>query len=168
MLSSIIKQDLRFFDRPENTVGAIISRIDSYPQAILELMGMNIGMVFISGAMVLISAILALAVTWRVGVVGVFAGLPPLLLAGYARIRLETKIDSDMGNGLAASSSLASETVNAIRTVSSLAIEQRVLNLYGNELDTAISKSAPRMFFMMIWFSLTQSIEYFILALGFW
>ncbi|CAH0045767.1 unnamed protein product [Clonostachys solani] len=168
MLSSVIKQDLRFFDRPENTVGAIISRIDSYPQAILELMGMNMGMVFLSGAMVLISAILALAVTWRVGVVGVFVGLPPLLLAGYARIRLEAKIESDMGKGLAASSSLASETVNAIRTVSSLAIEQRVLNLYGDELDTAISKSAPRMFFMMIWFALTQSIEYFILALGFW
>jgi ATP-binding cassette subfamily B (MDR/TAP) protein 1 len=109
-----------------------------------------------------------LVVSWKLGLVGVFAGIPPMLLAGYARIRLDTKMDTDMGKRFSASSSVASETVTAIRTVSSLAIEDTVLTKYTNELDQAISQTAPSMFHMMIWFSMTQAVEYFILALGFW
>ncbi|KAI8681757.1 hypothetical protein NCS55_00428700 [Fusarium keratoplasticum] len=163
-----LRQDLRFFDRPENTVGALISRLDSYPQAVLELMGFNVALVLLSAINVLASSVLALVVSWKLGLVGVFAGIPPMLLAGYARIRLETKMDTDMGKRFSASSSVASETVTAIRTVSSLAIEDTVLTKYTNELDQAISQTAPSMFHMMIWFSMTQAVEYFILALGFW
>ncbi|KAM0283373.1 hypothetical protein ACHAQH_002496 [Verticillium albo-atrum] len=168
LFDSVLKQDLRFFDRPENTVGSLMSRLDSYPQSILELMGMNVGLVTIAGINVLISAILALVISWRVAVIGVFVGLPPMLLAGYARVRLEAKIDADMGKRYAVSSSVASETTTAIRTVSSLAIERSVLALYAGELDTAIKNALPGLFHMMIWFALTQSIEYFVLGLGFW
>lgn len=163
-----LRQDLQYFDRPENTVGALISRLDSYPQAVLELMGFNVALVILSATNVLASAVLALAVSWKLGLVGVFAGMPPMLLAGYARIRLETKMDTDMGKRFSASASIASETVTAIRTVSSLAIEDKVLARYTDELDQAIRQTAPSMFRMMVWFSLTQSIEYFVLALGFW
>ncbi|KAM0323286.1 hypothetical protein ACHAQA_008877 [Verticillium albo-atrum] len=168
LFDSVLKQDLRFFDRPENTVGSLMSRLDSYPQAILELMGVNVGLVIIASINVLSSAILALAISWRVAVIGVFVALPPMLVAGYARVRLESKIDADMSRRYAVSSSVASETTTAIRTVSSLAIERSVLALYARELDTAIRKALPGLFHMMIWFALTQSIEYFVLGLGFW
>ncbi|GAB1195064.1 hypothetical protein APSETT444_004318 [Aspergillus pseudonomiae] len=168
LLDSMLKQDLRFFDRPENTVGALTSRLDSHPQAILELMGFNIALVFLSAINVLASSILSLAIAWKLGVMGVFVGLPPMLIAGYARIRLETKMDTDMGKRFSQSASLASEAVLSIRTVSSLAMEENILKRYTNELDRAIQTSTRPLFNMMVWFSLTQSIEYFILALGFW
>ncbi|KAF7594199.1 hypothetical protein BBP40_009903 [Aspergillus hancockii] len=168
ILNSILKQDLQFFDRPENTVGALISRLDSHPQAIFELMGFNIALVILSAINVLASSILALVISWKLGVMGVFVGLPPMLLAGYARIRLETKMDKDMETRFSQSASIASEAVLAIRTVSSLAIEETVLKRYTNELDQAIKTSTGSLFLMMIWFSLTQSIEYFMLGLGFW
>ncbi|KAE8392149.1 P-loop containing nucleoside triphosphate hydrolase protein [Aspergillus alliaceus] len=168
LFDSILKQDLRFFDRSENTVGALTSRLDAHPQSILELMGFNIALVVLSGINVLASSILALAISWKLGVMGVFVGLPPMLLAGYARIRLETKMDTDMGKRFSQSASLASEAVLAIRTVSSLAMEERILKKYTDELDHAIRTSTGPLFTMMIWFSLTQSIEYFILGLGFW
>ncbi|KAL2293363.1 hypothetical protein FJTKL_05287 [Diaporthe vaccinii] len=38
----IVHQDIQFFDRPENSIGALTSRADSAPQSILELMGFNI------------------------------------------------------------------------------------------------------------------------------
>jgi ATP-binding cassette subfamily B (MDR/TAP) protein 1 len=167
-LESFLRQDLRFFDRPENTVGALISRLDSYPQAILELMGFTVGIILMSVINVVASSILAIAVSWKLGLVGVFAGLPPMMLGGYARVRLESKMDEQMGQRLSASASVASETVMAIRTVSSLAIESTVLRKYVDELDLAISQMSGPMFHMMIWFSLTQSVEYFVLALGFW
>ncbi|KAI3559291.1 ATP-binding cassette sub-family B member 5 [Colletotrichum abscissum] len=168
LLGGMLKQDLRFFDRAENTVGALNSRIDSMAQAVLELMGFNVALVFLSFFNVVASSILAIAISWKLGLVGVFAGMPPLLGAGFARIRIETKLDSKVDERFSKSASLASETVNAIRTVSSLAIEKSVIRRYTGELDNAISSSTMPLFNMMIWFALTQSIEFFILALGFW
>lgn len=168
VIQSFLRQDLRFFDRPENTVGALISRLDSYPQAILELMGFNVAIILMSVISVVASSILSIVVSWKLGLVGVFAGMPPILLGGWARIRLETKMDEDMGQRLSASASVASETVMAIRTVSSLALENTVLKKYVDELDHAISQASGPMFHMMAYFSLTQSVEYFVLSLGFW
>lgn len=168
LLNGMLRQDLRFFDRAENTVGALNSRIDSMAQAILELMGFNVALAFLSFVNVVASSILAIAVSWKLGLVGVFAGMPPLLGAGFARIRIETKLDAEVDAKFSTSASLASETVNAIRTVSSLAIEKSVIQRYTNEIDNAISSSTLPLFNMMIWFALTQSIEFFILALGFW
>lgn len=168
ILESFLGQDLRFFDRPENTVGALISRLDSYPQAILELMGFTVAIILMSGINIVASSVLAIVVSWKLGLVGVFVSLPFMLLGGHARVRLETKMDDEMGQRLSASASVASETVTAIRTVSSLAIESTVLRKYVDELDLAISQTSKPMFHMMAWFSLTQSVEYFMLALGFW
>jgi ATP-binding cassette subfamily B (MDR/TAP) protein 1 len=164
----MLRQDLRFFDRPENTVGALVSRIDTQSQAVLELMGFNVALVLQSIFNIISSGILALAYAWKLGLVGVFAGMPPLLLAGYARIRLETKLNTDIDKRFSTSASIASESVRAIRTVSSLAIEKSILEKYTAELDSAVSDSTLPLSTMMIWFSLTQSIEFFILALGFW
>ncbi|KAK8124245.1 multidrug resistance protein [Apiospora kogelbergensis] len=168
MLENILRQDIQFFDRPENTTGALASRLNSYPQAILELMSYNMGLILISIFNVLGSSILAIVVSWKLGLVGVFAGLPPMLTAGYARIRLETHMDSANAHRFSGSASIASESITAIRTVSSLAIEKETLNRYTVGLDHAIQQSMLPLVHMMFWFSLTQSIEYFILALGFW
>lgn len=168
ILEFFLRQDLQFFDRSENTVGALISRLDSYPQAILELMGFTVAIILMSAINIVASSVLAIVVSWKLGLVGVFVGLPLMMLGGYARVRLETKMDHEMGQRLSASASVASEAVMAIRTVSSLAIERTVLRKYVDELDLAISQTSGPMFHMMTWFSLTQSVEYFVLALGFW
>lgn len=149
-------------------MGALTSRLDSYPQAILELMGFTVAIILMSAINIVASSVLAVAVSWKLGVIGVFVGLPPIMLGGYARVRLETKMDDEIGQRLSVSASIASETVMAIRTVASLALENTVLKKYTDELDRAIIQASGPMFHMMIWFSLTQSVEYFVLALGFW
>ena len=164
----MLRQDLQFFDRPENTVGALASRLDSYPQAVLELMGMNIIIVVVAILSVIASSILGIVVAWKLGLVGVFAGLPPMIAAGYIRTRLDAKMDRDTSKRFASSASVASEAITAIRTASSLAIEKRVLQKYTAELNHAIHLSVRPLLHNMIWFSFTQTIDYFILALGFW
>ncbi|KAL2279659.1 hypothetical protein FJTKL_13337 [Diaporthe vaccinii] len=155
MLDSMLRQDVQFFDRAENTVGALTGRLDSYTQAILELMGFNISLVLITMISVTASSILAVVVSRRLGLVGVFAGIPPLLVAGYARIRLEARMDDGNSKRFSRSASVASEAVTAIRTVSSLAIEHSVLERYTDELDHAIRQSMLPLFHMMFWFSFT-------------
>ena len=168
LLDSILRQDLQFFDRSENTIGALTSRLDSYPQAVFEFMGFNVALLLLAIINLTACSILAIVIAWRLGLVGVFVGLPPMLLAGWVRIWLEIRMENAIDRSSLQSSSVASEAVMAIRTVSSLALERRVLDKYTRELDMAIWNSVPSLFHMMVWFSLTQAIEYFVLALGFW
>ncbi|KFA79457.1 hypothetical protein S40288_07585 [Stachybotrys chartarum IBT 40288] len=168
ILDRILRQDLSFFDRADNTVGALTNRLSSYPESIQELMGFTIALIVAAAINVIASGILSIVVSWRLGLVGTFAGLPPMVLAGYIRTRVQDKMDSEIDKKFSQSSSVASETINAMRTVSSLGIEAMALDKYTKKLDDAISGSKAPLFHTMVYFSLTQCIEYFILALGFW
>ncbi|KAL3460931.1 P-loop containing nucleoside triphosphate hydrolase protein [Aspergillus heterothallicus] len=168
ILNDMLRQDVQFFDRTENTTGALVSHIDSYPQAILELMGFNIALILMAAVSLLSCSLLALAHSWRIGLVVILGGLPPLVGAGLAKIKLDARLDRNISKKYATSSSIASEAVNAIRTVSSLAIEETVLQKYTDELDTAVSASIRPMSTTMICFGLTQCMEYWFQALGIW
>ncbi|KAI8188136.1 Leptomycin B resistance protein pmd1 [Colletotrichum sp. SAR 10_75] len=168
LLNGLLKQDMVFFDRPENTIGSLTGRIDTVAQAMLELMSVNVVLIVITIITIIACATLSIVTSWKLGLVGVFAGLIPLSLGGYARIRLEMRMDQSNQKRFSESAAIASESILAIRTVSSLAIEGRVLDRYTEGLDQAIRQSILPLFHMMLWFSFTQSVEYFILALGFW
>ncbi|KAK1753327.1 P-loop containing nucleoside triphosphate hydrolase protein [Echria macrotheca] len=167
-LDDILRQDLQFFDRPENNTGALASRIDSDTQSIFELMGTNIGLIFIAILNVLVCSVLGIAYSWNLGLVVVFAGLPPMIGAGYLKVRFDVKLDHEVSKRHSRSAAIASEAIAAIRTVSSLAIEESVLKKYTDELDHAVTSSIRPMCSMMVWFAFTQSIEYWFLALGWW
>ena len=164
----MLRQDLQFFDRSENNTGALTSRVDSNPQSIHELMGFNVGLILISILNLVACSILGVVHSWKLGLVVVCAGLPPLVSAGYFKIRSDARLDRTTGERYAASASIASEAVTAIRTVSSLAIEESVLAKYTAELDHAVSWSKGPLMRLMIFFGLTQCIEYWFMALGFW
>ncbi|RBR13147.1 uncharacterized protein FIESC28_08333 [Fusarium coffeatum] len=167
-LQDMLRQDLQFFDREENSTGALASRVDSNPQSILELMGFNVALILIAILNLLACGLLAIIHSWKLGLVVVCAGLPPLVSSGYFKIRLDAKLDRDTSKRYSTSASVASEAITAIRTVSSLAIEESVLYKYVNELNEAVAGSKNDLFRIMIFFALTQSIEYWFQALGFW
>ncbi|KAF4120922.1 ATP-binding cassette, subfamily B (MDR/TAP), member 1 [Geosmithia morbida] len=131
-----------FFDKPENNVGALTGRLDSNPQSILELMGFNIGLIMICVVNVVTYSILSIVHSWTIGVVIVFAARP--------------------------ADPFASESILAIRTVSSLAIEDLILNKYMEQLATTVNNPTKPMAAMVVCFALTQGTEYWFHALDFW
>ncbi|CAO2653774.1 Nn.00g031850.m01.CDS01 [Neocucurbitaria sp. VM-36] len=164
----ILKQDMAFFDDDSNASGALASNLSSYPTNILELMGFNLMLICINIVNVVSSSILAIAVGWKLGLVVVFGALPPLIFAGYLRIRLEFKLEEDTGKRFANSAALASEAVSAIRTVASLALERHILGRYEERLRGVAQKSIKALIWTMFWYALTQSISFLAMALGFW
>src|SRR6478735_4289681 len=89
MLAAIFSQDIQFFDRAETTTGALTTRLSAEPTQLQELMGFNLSLIFIVIIQIVTMSILAIATGWKLGLVVVLGGLPPLLFAGYLRIRLE-------------------------------------------------------------------------------
>lgn len=168
MFDAVLRQDMDFFDLEENSSGALTSRCSTLPTQLQELISANILLIFIVLVNIVSSSVLALAYGWKLGLVVVFGGLPPLLIAGYMRIRLETKMENFSSERFSRSAALASEAVIAIRTVASLTMETLVLEQYDAMLDGIVVQSIRSTLWIMILFALSQSMDFLVMALGFW
>lgn len=168
MFNLAISQDMEFFDRPDNTTGALASNLSTYPTNLEELLGFNLGLIVIQIVNITSSSILALIVGWKLGLVVVFGAMPVVVSFGWLRIRLQGKMDELNGEKFSKSAGLAAEAVSAIRTISSLTLERYLLSQYEGMLSGIAVQSTKSYLWMMLWYSLTQSINFLAMALGFW
>lgn len=168
MFTRLLSLDMDFFDRPHNTSGALTSKLSAMPTQLMELMSMNVFLILIILVNIVSSSILALAYGWKLSLVVIFGGLVPLVFAGYIRIRLETALETENGDRFAESAGLASEAVLSIRTVASLTLEADVLNEFSEMLNKIVVRSIRKILWTMMWFSVSQSIDFLVMALGFW
>lgn len=159
---------MAFFDRPENSSGALTANLSAFPTQLQELISANILLIFIVFVNIVSSSALAIAYGWKLGLVIVFGGLPPIITAGYIRIRLETKIEDINSERFADSASLASEAVTSIRTVASLTLERLILDEYSDKLGSIVRRSVKSLLWTMFWYALSQSLDFLVEALGFW
>ena len=87
---------------------------------------------------------------------------------GYTKVRLDQKLEIKSGEWFADSAGLATEAVTSIRTVSSLTLESQIMREYADMLDRIVTSASRSLYFTMIGYSLSQSLEFLIMALGFW
>ena len=168
MIERIIYFDQDFFDRPENSSGNITSKLSSVPTSLLELMSQNLGLLLNVMVNIVSSSVLGIAFGWKLGLVIVFGGLSLLIVAGYVRIRLDQKLEASTGEQFASSAGLATEAVTSIRTISSLTLEGPVLHEYNEVLGNVVAQVVPGLVLTLLPYALSQSIEFLIMALGFW
>jgi ATP-binding cassette, subfamily B (MDR/TAP), member 1 len=166
MFQQVLNQDMDFFDRPENSSGALTSKLSSVPTALQELISANLLLILIVVVNVVSCSILGIAYGWKLGLVTVLGGLPVLLGSGYVRIRLDQKLERQTGERFADSAGLATEAVTSIRTVASLTLERQILREYDDLLSGIVTASIRSVAFNMIWYALSQSLEFLIMALG--
>ncbi|RYP77343.1 hypothetical protein DL771_001138 [Monosporascus sp. 5C6A] len=168
LFMNTMKQDIAFFDLEHNATGAICARLLTHASNLNELLGINSGLILINIVTVIAVSVLGISYGWKLGLVCVFAALPPLLLSGYLRIRLEYKLEEDTSARFASSAAIAAEAISAIRTVASLTLENKMLEIYRERLDIVAEQSVKALTFTMLWYALTQSINFLAMALGFW
>jgi ATP-binding cassette subfamily B (MDR/TAP) protein 1 len=168
LFDSTLRQPMSFFDNPRNPSGALVSKLSSEPTSMQELLSINLSLLMIAFVNAFSSSILAIAFGWKLGLTLSLGALPVLILAGYVRIRLEFRFEDDTADRFASSSGLASEAVMAIRTVSSLALERTVVDRFHDALQGIAKHAIGGMWWKMFFYSLSQSISFLAMGLGFW
>ena len=94
--------------------------------------------------------------------------MPLLLGSGYVKIRLDQKLETLTGDWFSESAGLATEAVTSIRTVASLTMESDVMKQYTATMDRIVRTASRSLVVTMIGYGLSQSLEFLIMALGFW
>ncbi|KAL4923483.1 ABC transporter ATP-binding protein [Aspergillus undulatus] len=168
LFKRIINMDVEFFDLPENTSGALSSNLLTVPTNLQELISINIFVLLIMVISLIASSCLALGYGWKLALVMIFAGIPVLVGAAFIQLRLEAKMNDNNEARFSDSASLAVEAVGALRTVSSLTLESDLLVEYTQNLRSILRRSIKTMALATTVHAFAQSVDFLVMALGFW
>lgn len=162
-----MRQDVAFFDRDENSTGALTSSLATQCTNLAGLHGNTLGTILSIFTNLISSVIVSLVVAWRLALVAI-ACLPILITAGYLRIKMLTIFEDRTRAAYATSANFACEATSIIRTVASLGREEDISRIYreslvGPQKDTVKSTLRTTTFF-----AASQSINFLINGLVFW
>ncbi|GAA6011881.1 hypothetical protein JCM10207_003417 [Rhodosporidiobolus poonsookiae] len=166
-LRSILKQDIAYFDRSENSTGHLTSSIAAWAEKINTLFGATLGMIIQSFSTIILGIILGLAYSWKISLVGISL-LPFTLMAGLTQVWIIFMKDDRSRTYYAASSQLACEAASNVRTVQALARECDVCNIYSGHLAQPHHLNLRVNFIANLLYSFSQASSLGVIALLFW
>jgi ATP-binding cassette, subfamily B (MDR/TAP), member 1 len=132
------------------------------------LLSANLGLILNVCVNVVSSSILAIVFGWKLGLTIVFGGLSIVVVSGYMRIRIDQKLESLTEKRFSDSAGLATEAVTSIRTVSMLTLEPVILQEYSEAIGDIVSRVTRSLVITLLPYAFSQSVEFLVMALGFW
>ncbi|EPE35282.1 P-loop containing nucleoside triphosphate hydrolase [Glarea lozoyensis ATCC 20868] len=164
---TMLRQDIAFFDKDENTAGALTSFLSTQTTHVSGLSGVTLG-TLLSVITTLVAAIaVSTAIAWKLALVCV-ATIPVLLGCGFFRFWLLAQFQQRAKKSYEKSASFACEATSAIRTVASLTRENDVLQQYVDSLEAQEKRSLNSVLKSSLLYAASQSLMFACVALGFW
>ncbi|KAI1128072.1 ABC transporter [Nemania abortiva] len=164
---AMLRQDVAFFDKEENTPGALTSFLSTETTHVAGLSGVTLGTLLTITTTLVSSIILGLAIGWKLALVCVSA-VPVIIAAGYFRYHMLAHFQQRSKKAYEKSASYASEAISGIRTVASLTREGDVLAQYRQSLVAQQRASLISVLKSSLLYAAAQGTLFLAFALGFW
>ncbi|CAF1319535.1 unnamed protein product [Didymodactylos carnosus] len=158
----MLRQDMKYFDDPENNTGALCTRLSTEAAAV-QGVGVRIGTILENLSNLGVGIILSFVYGWTLALV-VLGFVPCIIVAGFLQIYLMSRFASKDKETCENASKLAIEVIQNIRTVKQLTKENDFVNDYCCLLDVPYKSSMRRAHLFAFLFSFTNSIMFFVLA----
>ncbi|KAF7542542.1 hypothetical protein G7Z17_g11483 [Cylindrodendrum hubeiense] len=164
---TMLRQDVAFFDKDENTAGALTSFLSTETTHVAGLSGVTLGTVLMVLTTLISACALALAVGWKLSLVCI-STIPVLLGTGFFRFWMLAHFQRRSKAAYDSSATFASEAISAIRTVASLTREHDILGQYKQSLAEQQRRSLISVMRSSLLYAASQSLIFLCFALGFW
>lgn len=145
-----------------------MSRLATDFKLLAELIGVNGVFPLISTFNMIGCIAISFYYGWKLTLVTFFSAMPVIIVAAFVRIKYELQFEDWNASVFAKSSQFATEAIGAFRTVSSLTMEESIVNKYSDLLQDQIHKSTVKATHGCLVFALSDSIELCAMALTFW
>ncbi|RWA09868.1 hypothetical protein EKO27_g5231 [Xylaria grammica] len=164
---TMLRQDVAFFDKEENTPGALTSFLSTETTHLAGLSGVTLGTLLTITTTLISSNVVALIFGWKLALV-CFSAVPVIIAAGYFRYYMLAHFQRRSKRAYEKSASYASEAISAIRTVASLTREGDVLAQYRESLAIQQKRSLISVLKSSLLYAASQATLFLAFALGFW
>ncbi|KAK0869809.1 GTPase-activating protein [Friedmanniomyces endolithicus] len=163
----MLRQDIQFFDREENTAGALTSFLSTETTHLAGMSGVTLGTILQVMTTLAVCCIISLAVGWKLALVCI-ATVPVVLGCGFFRFWMLARFQQRAKKAYEKSASYACEATSAIRTVASLTREVDVWEHYHAQLVDQQVSSLQSILQSSLLYAGSQSFMFLCIALGFW
>ena len=133
MFTAILKQEIGWFDKVENSSGSLSSLLSASASDIQTATGTKVGQIFQSVAGIVSGMAVALFFNWKIGLVA-NAFVPILVVGMLYQMIFFTRNGGVQKEALQASTKIALDGLKNIRTVYSLVCEQTIVDKYSSNL----------------------------------
>ena len=163
----MLRQDIAFFDKEENSAGALTSFLSTETTRMAGLSGTTLGTILTVLTTLIAAMVVSLAVGWKLALVCI-STIPVVLGCGFFRFWVLARFEARSKKADEGSASFACEATSAIRTVASLTREDDVWEDYHGRLVAQGRKSLVSVAKSSILYAGSQSFMFLAIALGFW
>ena len=164
---TMLRQDIAFFDKEENSAGALTSFLSTETTHLAGMSGTTLGTIFVVLTTLIAAISLSTAIGWKLSLVCT-ATIPVLLGCGFFRFWMLAQFQNRAKKAYEKSASYACEATSAIRTVASLTREEDVWEHYHQSLVAQASKSLVSVLKSSVLYAASQSFMFLCIGLGFW
>ena len=164
---TMLRQDIAFFDREENSAGALTSFLSTETTHLAGLSGVTLGTLLVVSTTLIAAIALSCAIGWKLALVCT-ATIPILLACGFFRFWVLAQFTTRAQKAYESSASYACEATSAIRTVASLTREGDVWERYHQQLTAQERRSLHSVARTSTLYAASQSLMFMCIALGFW
>ncbi|KAL2270308.1 hypothetical protein VTJ83DRAFT_2492 [Remersonia thermophila] len=164
---TMLRQDVEYFDRDENSAGALTSFLSTETIHVAGLSGSTLGTIIMVLTTLVSACSLALAIGWKLALVCI-ATMPVVIGCGFFRFWMLAHYQRRAKKAYAGSASFASEAITAMRTVAALTREEDVLSKYRASLAAQLKTSLVSVLKSSLLYAASQSLMFLAFALGFW
>lgn len=164
---TILRQDIAFFDREENSAGALTTFLSTETTHLAGMSGVTLGTILIVSTTLIAAIALSCAMNYKLALVCT-ATIPILLACGFLRFWMLAKFQDRAKKAYESSASYACEATAAIRTVASLTREEDVWEHYHRTLVVQAKSSLRSILRSSTLYAASQSFMFLCTALGFW
>lgn len=164
---ALLKQEMGFFDKKENSVGALSTRLATDASFVKGLAGDSLGMISVTLATIGAGLIVAFTGCWRLALV-VLAMLPFMAIAGFYQMKMMTGFDSGSKKEYVSAGSVASEAVDNVSTVTSLGVQDVFIERYNASLVKPYANGRKGAFVGGVAFGFAEFCMFSLWAIAFW
>ncbi|KAI9687488.1 MAG: GTPase-activating protein [Bathelium mastoideum] len=164
---TMLRQEIGFFDKEENTAGALTSFLSTETTHLAGISGSTLGTILVVSTTLIAACTESLAIGWKLALVCI-STMPVLLGCGFFRFWMLARFQRRAKKAYEKSASYACEATSAIRTVASLTREEDVWQQYHAQLVSQQARSLSSTLRSSSLYAAAQSLMFLCMALGFW
>ncbi|KAL5099938.1 hypothetical protein RYX36_004265 [Vicia faba] len=167
MFSAILKNEIGWFDETGNTSSMLSSRLESDATLMRTIVVDRSTILLQNVGLVVASFIIAFLLNWRITLV--VLATYPLIVSGHISEKLFMKgYGGNLSKAYLKANMLAGEAVSNMRTVAAFCSEEKILDLYANELVGPSKNSFRRGQIAGIFYGISQFFIFSSYGLALW
>ena len=167
LLKAMLRQDISFFDRPSNSVGALMSQLGGDAGLVQLTTGAALGAIVNSMTAMLYGIVIAFLANWKLAAV-VLAAVPLLGAAQALQMQLITAGEKGVSEDFASSTGEFNEAVHGIREVHAFSLYPLAEQSYATLLKMPFKNAQRTAAAMGGTMGMSQLITFGFYALCFW